>query len=121
MAELPNLSISPEKAYFIVAKARQFDVKDGLTDPESGSNASDDGMRSVLEDRADDPVRTELVSFPHRSAITFRRMRRTSIVPHSTMPSRLTRVTFARKRSLTEPLGRRSSGPTSRMAITGCL
>lgn len=62
---LPTLSISPEKAFFIVAKARQFDVKDGVTDPESGSNASDDGMRSVLEDRKDDPVRAELVSYIH--------------------------------------------------------
>ena len=34
MAELPTLSISPEKAYFIVAKARQFDAKDGVTDPD---------------------------------------------------------------------------------------
>jgi hypothetical protein len=65
LPSLPALSISPEKAYFIVAKARQFDAKDGLTDPESGSNASDDGMRSVLEDRAEDPVLTELVSFIH--------------------------------------------------------
>jgi len=65
MAELPTLSISPEKAYFIVAKARQFDVKDGVTDPDSGSNSSDDGMRSVLEDLPDDPVRAELVSFIH--------------------------------------------------------
>lgn len=65
MTELPELSISPEKAYFIVAKARQFDAKDGVTDPDSGSNASDNGMRSVLEDRTDDPVRTELVSFIH--------------------------------------------------------
>jgi hypothetical protein len=62
---LPTLSISPEKAFFIVAKARQFDVKDGVTDPGSGSNASDDGMRSVLEDRKDDPVRAELVSYIH--------------------------------------------------------
>jgi hypothetical protein len=31
MAELPALSISPENAYFIVAKARQFDAKDGVT------------------------------------------------------------------------------------------
>ena len=61
----PTLSISPEKAFFILAKARQFDAKDGVTDPESGSNASDDGMRSVLEDRKDDPVRAELVSFIH--------------------------------------------------------
>ena len=65
MAELPTLSISPEKAYFIVAKARQFDVKDGVTDPDSGSNSSDDGMVSVLEDLPDDPVRAELVSFIH--------------------------------------------------------
>jgi len=65
MPELPTLSISPEKAFFIAAKARQFDVKDGLTDPGSGSNASDDGMRSVLEDRTDDPVRAELTSFIH--------------------------------------------------------
>jgi hypothetical protein len=65
MAELPTLTISPEKAFFIVAKARQYDAKDGLTDPGSGSNASDDGMRSVLEDSPDDPVRSELVSFIH--------------------------------------------------------
>ena len=32
---------------------------------DSGSNASDDGMRSILEDRADDPVLTELMSFIH--------------------------------------------------------
>ncbi|QWG12068.1 DUF3775 domain-containing protein [Bradyrhizobium sediminis] len=65
MAELPDLSISPGKAYFIIAKARQFDAKDGVTDPDSGSNASDNGTRSVLENRTDDPVRTELVSFIH--------------------------------------------------------
>jgi hypothetical protein len=65
MAEIPNLSISPEKAYFIVAKARQFDAKESVTDPDSGSNGSDDGMRSVLEDRTDDPVLFELRSFIH--------------------------------------------------------
>jgi len=65
MAELPTLSISPEKAYFVAVKARQFQAKDGVTDPESGSNASDDGMRSILEDRIDDPVLIELVSFIH--------------------------------------------------------
>lgn len=62
---LPTLSLSSEKAFFIVAKARQLDAKDGLTDPESGSNATDDGMRSILEDRKEDPVRAELVSFIH--------------------------------------------------------
>jgi hypothetical protein len=38
----PNLSISPEKVCFIVAKAREFDVKDVVTDPDDSSNASDD-------------------------------------------------------------------------------
>ncbi len=60
---LPTLSISPEKVCFLVVKAREFDAKDIVTDPDSGSNASDDGMRSVLEDHADDPVVAELIGF----------------------------------------------------------
>ncbi|MBZ0148564.1 MAG: DUF3775 domain-containing protein [Pseudorhodoplanes sp.] len=59
----PSLTISPEKICFIVVKAREFDAKDVVTDPDSGSNASDDGMRSVLEDHADDPVAQELSGF----------------------------------------------------------
>src|SRR6516225_6311518 len=60
---LPNLSISPEKVYFFALKAREFDVKDVVTDPDSGSNASDDAMISVLEDHPDDPTCQELRSF----------------------------------------------------------
>ena len=60
---LPALSISPEKICFIVMKAREFDVKDVVTDPDDGSNASDDGMISVLEDHRDDPVLQELRGF----------------------------------------------------------
>ena len=60
---LPNLSISPEKVYFFALKAREFDVKDVVTDPDSGSNASDDAMISVLEDHPDDPTYQELRSF----------------------------------------------------------
>lgn len=56
----PSLSISPQKICFIVVKARQYDAKDAVTDPDPGSNASDDGMRAVLEDHRDDPVRAEL-------------------------------------------------------------
>lgn len=59
----PPLSIAPEKVFFVIAKARQFDAKDVVTDPDPGSNASDDGMRAVLEDHADDPVRLELSRF----------------------------------------------------------
>ena len=60
--QVPELSISAEKAFAILTKARQFDVKDAVTDPDSGSNASDDMMLSVLEDHADDPVFGELLA-----------------------------------------------------------
>jgi hypothetical protein len=59
----PTLSISTEKVCFIVVKAREFDVKDVLTDPDDGSNATDDGMVEVLEDHPDDPVVQEITSF----------------------------------------------------------
>ena len=60
MSEVPELTISPEKVAAILMKARQFDVKDVVTDPDSGSNAADDAMLSVLEDHASDPSRSEL-------------------------------------------------------------
>ncbi len=62
MSKIPDLTISAEKVAVILAKARQFDVKDTVTDPDSSSNASDDAMVSVLEDHADDPVRSELTA-----------------------------------------------------------
>ena len=61
--DMPSLAISPEKVCFIVVKAREFDVKDVVSSPNEGSNASDDAMVSVLEDRADDPVAQELRGF----------------------------------------------------------
>jgi hypothetical protein len=57
------LSISPQKVGFFIQKAREFDVKDVVTDPDSSSNAVDDAMLSVLEDHADDPTYHELRSF----------------------------------------------------------
>jgi uncharacterized protein DUF3775 len=60
---LPGLSISPEKTCFIVLKAREFDAKDVVTDPDDGSRPSDDAMISVLEDHGDDPVAQELRGF----------------------------------------------------------
>jgi hypothetical protein len=59
---LPELSISEQKLCFIIAKAREFDVKDVVTDPDDASNATDDAMISVLEDHKDDPVVQELVA-----------------------------------------------------------
>jgi hypothetical protein len=59
----PSLSISTDKVCFVVIKARAFDAKDVVTDPDDGSNAADDGMVSVLEDHGDDPVAQEIAQF----------------------------------------------------------
>lgn len=57
------ITISPEKVCFLIVKAREFDVKDVVTDPDDGSNPSDDMDYSVLEDHADDPVVQEFSEF----------------------------------------------------------
>jgi len=58
--KIPELSIPTDKLCFIIAKAREFDVKDIVTIPDEGSNATDDAMISVLEDHRDDPVMREI-------------------------------------------------------------
>ena len=57
------LTISPEKICFIIVKAREFDAKDQVTEPDPGSNPCDDGNTAILEDHDDDPVVEELTSF----------------------------------------------------------
>ncbi len=52
----PILALDVDKVCFILTKARQFDEKVAVTDPDSGSNATDDGMVDILEDDKDDPV-----------------------------------------------------------------
>jgi Protein of unknown function (DUF3775) len=56
------LTISPEKVCFIIIKAREFGAKDEVTEPDPGSNPSDDKDTAVLEDHEDDPVVEELTS-----------------------------------------------------------
>lgn len=60
---MPELTISPEKVGFLIEKAREFDVKGIDTDPDSGSNPTDDDEIDVLEDNSGDPVAAELRSF----------------------------------------------------------
>ena len=60
---MPELAISPDKLAFIIEKAREFDVKEGASDPDSGSNGADDDMIDVLQDNGRDPVVRELTSF----------------------------------------------------------
>jgi hypothetical protein len=57
--EPPPLSIATDKVCYVIVKAREYDVKDVVTDPGDASNPSDDAMVSV-EDHGDDPVLYEL-------------------------------------------------------------
>jgi|SRR5579872_2910381 len=59
----PQLAISAEKACFVVIKAREFDVKDEVSEPDVAANPSDDIGAAVLENHEDDPVLEEVTSF----------------------------------------------------------
>ena len=60
---MPTLAISAEDVGFLIVKAREFDVKEANSDPDSGSNATDDNMIDVLEDNGSDPVASEIAGF----------------------------------------------------------
>jgi hypothetical protein len=57
-----ELTVSSETVCFLIVKAREFDVKEEVSDPDSGSNPTDDMDADVLEDRADDPTEEEIRS-----------------------------------------------------------
>ena len=59
----PSLTIALDKVCYLVVKAREFDAKDEVTEPDPASDGADDGMIAVLEDHRDDPVLEELTSF----------------------------------------------------------
>src|SRR5947209_7841022 len=60
-----ELGINPDKVCHIIAKARAFDAKEQMSDPDSGSNATDDDMADALEDLPTelDATRLEIVQF----------------------------------------------------------
>ena len=60
---MPTLTISAEDVGYLIVKAREFDVKEANSDPDSGSNATDDNMIDVLEDNGSDPVASEIAGF----------------------------------------------------------
>ena len=54
---MPELAISAEKVAFLIEKTREFDVKEGATDPDSGSNPTDDNMIDVTKPQHAGPER----------------------------------------------------------------
>jgi hypothetical protein len=57
------LDINADKVRHVITEARMFDAKEEDSDPDSGSNASDDMMADVLEDTADDARYQELSEY----------------------------------------------------------
>ena len=55
------LNINPEKLFFIIVKAREFDAKVPPADSERGDNPIDDAVLEILEDRPDDATEQELI------------------------------------------------------------
>jgi hypothetical protein len=66
---MPELSISTEQVGFLIAKARQLDVKEGVSDPDEGSNGADDGMTDVLQDDGNDAVAQEISGFVNAMSV----------------------------------------------------
>jgi len=58
----PALNIAIDKVGYIIVKAREYDEKQADSDPDSGSNPTDDGNADIMEDQAGDPTRAELVA-----------------------------------------------------------
>jgi len=61
MADIePDLTLDPDAAFYIALKAREYAAKVEDTDPDEGSNPTDDGNVDVLETQSDDAVEEEL-------------------------------------------------------------
>ena len=58
----PELTIPLDIVSYVIERAKEFDAKEGDSDPDSGSNPTDDGGADVLEDQAGDSTREELAA-----------------------------------------------------------
>jgi hypothetical protein len=59
-ADQIDLTISPEKVFYIIVKAREFDAKVPPVEPDPASNPADTQQREILEDYAGDATFAEL-------------------------------------------------------------
>jgi hypothetical protein len=55
-----GMDIALDKVCELILRARALDVKEGVTDPASGSNPIDDGSTDVLTDAPDDMTESEV-------------------------------------------------------------
>ena len=55
-----DLTLNANAAFYILMKAREFDAQVEQTDPDAGSNPSDDRSVDILEETVENPTRQEL-------------------------------------------------------------
>jgi hypothetical protein len=58
-----QLTVSPADVVYLVGRAKEFAVKDAVTEPDPGSNPSDDGMTEILEDHPSGSAEEEMARF----------------------------------------------------------
>jgi hypothetical protein len=63
MTDTPELGIGLDKVCYLILKAREFDVQEGVVEEVYGSNPIDEGFREVLEAFPDDPTDREMRAF----------------------------------------------------------
>lgn len=54
------MDIAVDKICDLIVRAREFDVKEAISDPDSGSNPGDDNVIDVLQDTSDDSIEEQL-------------------------------------------------------------
>ena len=57
---MPDLNLSPDYLARLIVKTRGLQAKEGVVDPQSGSNPIDDRIREVLQDSSGDLSREEI-------------------------------------------------------------
>ena len=57
------MDIALDKVCELILRAREFDVKEGMTDPDSGSNPIDDGSTDVLTSAPGDSTEEQIREF----------------------------------------------------------
>jgi hypothetical protein len=61
--DVASLTVSPADVVYLVGRAKEFAVKDAVTEPDPASNPSDDGMVEVLEDHSSASAEEEMDRF----------------------------------------------------------
>ena len=93
------MDIALDKVCELILRVREIDVKEGLTDPDSGSNPIDDGSTDVLTADPDDSTEDQVREFLAGLGFRWRRVRAVPVPPKSRCRS-------------TSPGRRRSSSPS---------